>query len=41
MLELFSKLVKSTFKDFYPRITEAPNENIVQNHLNKALLNVF
>ena len=26
---------------FHLRVTGAPNENIVQNHLNIALLNVF
>ena len=29
------------FRTFVKEITGAPNENIVQNHLNIALLNVF
>ena len=30
-----------SFNNFKLRITGAPNENIVQNHLNIALLNLF
>ena len=28
-------------RDTYSQLSEAPNENVVQNHLNIALLNVF